>query len=317
VSIEIKPYENWMREQVVRLFEAEYQIEAGEFDLLFGRFYEHPFQRENCIRIVAVDETKVAGFQSFFYWPVMQSGQLIKAYQSGNSLVHPEYRGKGLFGKMLNYIHLPESGFDCELLIGFPVPASYGSFIRNKWLNPFDLQWFVKPLNPVLSVFSEPEKALSKSLGERKQSDFSADSALTFVAQEAAFDQYRFSYETGDFYRFSFRSGGEEAFFELKAQRRKKVIRELIIGKFLTSRAERAFILEAFSALEKEVKRASSFTVLSIAVNPQSALLTEVLKNRGFRHINKKIHFIAKGRVADEVNDWADWWMFRADIDTW
>lgn len=65
----------------------------------------------------------MAGFQSFFYWPVVVDGRLIRSYQSGNTLVHPDFRGQRLFARMLNYIHEPESGFNCELLIGFPSKA--------------------------------------------------------------------------------------------------------------------------------------------------------------------------------------------------
>ena len=148
----IQKYEDWMRPQIVALFNAEYGTVEQSFDQLFVNFYEHPFQLQHGIRIVALDGESVAGFQSFFYWPMMHGGIVIRAYQSGNSLVHPEYRGKGLFAKMLNYIHDEHSEFQFDVLIGFPVEASYNSFIRNGWLNPFNLQWHVKLSIQVIPV---------------------------------------------------------------------------------------------------------------------------------------------------------------------
>lgn len=313
----IQKYEDWMRPQVVQLFNMEYGIPIAEFDKLFGDFYEHPFQIENCIRIVAVDGDKVAGFQSFFYWPVVVDGRKLRAYQSGNSLVHPDFRGQRLFAKMLNYIHEPESGFNCELLIGFPVEASYNSFIRNGWHNPFNLQWYVKPLNPILSLFSTPENQLKGKWEERSLVDFGFDQRVAAVEQSGDFDRYRFNYEKGDFYRYHFEKNGKTAYFELKAQRRKSVIKELVIGKFLSSHLDQQFIIEAFNGLMMDVKRSAHFTMLSCAINPDSIELTEAMNVLGFRKIDRKIYFIAKGPVADQVKDWRNWWIYRSDIDTW
>ncbi|MFN5621625.1 MAG: GNAT family N-acetyltransferase [Flavobacteriales bacterium] len=313
----IQKYEDWMRPQVVRLFDMEYSTGESEFDRLFGSFYEHPFQREMCIRIVAVDGERVAGFQSFFYWPVMLRGRHVQAYQSGNSLVHPDYRGKGLFGKMLNYIHEPGSGFNCELLIGFPVEASYNSFMRNGWLNPFNLQWYIKPMNPLLSFLSNPEKQLQRAWGNRQQIDFACDKKGIAVAQLKAFDDYRMAYETGDFYRFSYTQDEKRAFFEMKAQRRKRVIRELIIGKMLFSHHDASFMREALRALVKEVRKCASFTMMSCAVNTSCESEKIALQALGFKIIERKIYFIAKGPLASGEQDWSSWWIHRSDIDTW
>ncbi|MFM9005637.1 MAG: GNAT family N-acetyltransferase, partial [Flavobacteriales bacterium] len=249
----IQKYEDWMRPQVVALFDMEYATGSEQFDRLFGQFYEQEFQRTRCIRIVAMDGERVAGFQSFFYWPVVMAGKELQSYQSGNSLVHPDYRGKGLFGKMLNFIHEPGSGFNAELLIGFPVEASYNSFMRNGWINPFNLQWYVKPLHPVRSFFSNPERQLRKAWGNREGQEFTAGTSLCYVAQRNDFDRYRFGYEQGDFYRFTVEHEGKTAYFELKAQRRKRILRELVIGKFLVSHPDHEFMQHALQALMREV----------------------------------------------------------------
>ena len=313
----IQKYEDWMRPQVVALFDMEYSTGAAQFDTLFGQFYEQEFQLRECIRIVALEGDTVAGFQSFFYWPIVMSGREARSYQSGNSLVHPDYRGKGLFGKMLNYIHEPGSGFNAELLIGFPVEASYNSFMRNGWKNPFNLQWYIKPMNPILSFFSSPELQLRKAWGNRSADDFTSDVSLVTVAQRADFDRYRYAYETGDFYRYTYEKEGKKAFFEMKAQRRKRIIRELVVGKFLTTNADEEFMRRAVQSLIEEVKRKANFTLISFAINNTAAGLKNVLTELGLRPIEKKIYFIAKGPVADNVTDWSNWWMFRSDIDTW
>jgi hypothetical protein len=103
----------------------------------------------------------------------------------------------------------------------------------------------------------------------------------------------------------------------MKFQVRKKVIKELVIGKFLVNTDDPQFMRESISALLKAVRRAAGFSFVSVAVNPLTQPLVESLEACGFRKINKSIYFIAKGELASSVNDWSNWWMFRSDIDTW
>ena len=76
--MEIKLYEDWMRPQVISLFVAEYGVDFSEFEQLFLKFYEAPYQQEHSIRIVTVEGEKVGGFQSFFYWPLRQDNKTIQ-----------------------------------------------------------------------------------------------------------------------------------------------------------------------------------------------------------------------------------------------
>lgn len=307
-----------MRQQVIDLFRMEYGADAQNFDTFFGQFYEHPFQVNDGIRIAATDGDKVIGFQSFFHWPIALHGQFTHAYQSGNSLVHPDYRGKGLFGKMLNYIHLEEAHLPHDLLIGFPVEMSYGAFMKNKWLNPFDLQWYIKPLHPIRSLLTQPETQLMRSpLGQRTPIDLPLASDLAGVQQSAAHDHYRFGYQNGPYFRFIFEDPRGRVLFELKAQRRKKVLKELILGKIVRTSSDRELLFEAYAALEKAIRSNASFSFLSIAINPLSDDWKALMARNRFRPIDKKIHFIAKGPLADRQQNWGSWDIFRADIDTW
>jgi hypothetical protein len=131
------------------------------------------------------------------------------------------------------------------------------------------------------------------------------------------FDHYRFGYEQGDFFRYTFQLDGKKAFIELKAQRRKRIIRELVIGKFLVSHAEPDFMRKALQSLVKEVNRVANFTLISIAVNNTSEGLLNAVTALGMKPIDKRIYFIAKGPEAERIQDWTHWWMFRSDIDTW
>ena len=155
MSYTIIPYESRMIEQVAQMFENQYGIKASEFEKLMLDFYEHPFQKDKCIRVVANEGDKIIGFQSFFYWPYLKNGKIYNSYQSGNSLVHPDYRGKGIFQSLLKNIEENSKSKGVDFLTGFPVEASYKSFIKTGWNNLLNLNWFVKIVNPLGFLFGD------------------------------------------------------------------------------------------------------------------------------------------------------------------
>ena len=315
--MEILAYQDWMRPQVVKMFVAEYGGSESEFEKLFVHFYESPFQKEKCIRIVAVEGDVVGGFQSFFYWPLRKGSETIRAWQSGNSLVQPNFRGKGLFAKMLDYIHLPESGFNAELLIGFPVEMSYNSFIRNKWKNPFDLRWYIKLGYPLRSILRFGSTHIQQSVFSRNTDSFNVMDNDIHVEHSTAFDSYRFAYQKGEYGRCVMEENGVKILIEFKIQIRKKIIRELVIGKVLFSNSQQHEKTILFDKALKRMGKALRPTLYSIAINENYQTLKECVESNGFKKHEKKIYFIAKGKVADNINDWGDWNLQRADIDTW
>jgi GNAT superfamily N-acetyltransferase len=314
--MDIVLYQTWMRAQIVELFAMEYGVSVSDFEHTFVAFYEHPFQEGQGVRIVALDGEKVGGFQSFFYWPVSGPFGTARVLQSGNSLVHPEFRGKGLFGKMLDYVEKPGSGVQFDYLIGFPVEMSFGSFMRKKWLNPFDLQWYVRPMRPVRALLSNPEKGLRRAFGERTPLDAAVTPGCYAIEQSAAFDTYRFGFQKDPLFRYTYRSGNNWALFELKLQRRKRVLTELVIGKIASSTSDKDWMEQALQGLINVVNRHTSVSMVSIAINPLAPSLNEAVQQAGFRKINRSIHFIAKGTKLEQM-DWSRWWVFRGDIDTW
>ena len=317
--MEILPYEDWMRPQVIQLFVDEYGVNFSEFEQQFIHFYESPFQKGKSIRIVAVEGKTVGGFQSFFYWPIQSGDKEISAWQSGNSLVSPAFRGKGLFAKMLDYIHQPESGFNAELLIGFPVEMSYNSFIRNKWNNIFNLQWYVKPGSPFLSLFRYGSTSVSSVVHPRTPYTFEVKDAIHRIQQSEGFDAYRFHYQKPNHLgRVQLTEGDLVCFAEFKIQIRKKVIRELVLGKVLFNRTEdheRCFSL--FQKVLKHLNKTLRPTIFSFSFNEKYAIARHIAQRAGFKKIDKHIYFITKGKLAETLTDASLWDIQRGDIDTW
>lgn len=322
LEIGIKAYEHWMKAQVAQLFSMQYGVPEQQFAALLENFYEHPYQRDHCIRVVACSGERVLGFQSFFFWPYTLNGKTFRSWQSGNSLVHPDCRGKGVFQRLLNFVEEQRAAHGIDFLMGFPVEDSYKSFMRNGWNNLLDLQWYVQPVSPLSLLVRDEHRGLAKTFSTSRAAD--ATHLLPHDAfrlhADAAFNAWRKHYaQDTTYYYHTFRQGSAEAQFTLKPQRRKTYLKELVVGDVATSSDDPAFIKAAFHDLRHAARRSRSVTLLSFAANPNHALFTgERMRSCGFRAIDKKIYFILKP-FADipALTDASRWMLFRSDIDTW
>lgn len=307
-----------MKKQVAGLFEMEYKVSVREFEEFMSRLYEHPYQAEKSIKIVAADGDKIVGFQSFFYWPYTYKDKIFNSYQSGNSLVHQDYRGKRLFARMLDFINNVELPLSVDFLMGFPVQASYNSFIKNKWNNLFDLQWYIKPLNPLAFLF--PGKRLERYLLKGNKENAAGFSSFVRLSEETGFRSWKAQLNNASYYQFRFEKEGKDILFDLKVQKRKRIITELVIGSIRYTDENSKFLGEAFEALVGKVKKAGCVSMLSYASNDlfQHPDIKQILVNNKFKKIDKKIYFIIKPlKPVMDIEHAGIWNAGRADIDTW
>ena len=312
-------YEDWMKPQIVKLFGDQYGIKEEDFSLLIDRFYEHPYQKNKCLRIVALDDKKVIGFQSFFYWPYNYASKIYNSYQSGNSLVHPDYRGKGIFQKLLNYIDNQQKELKIDFLMGFPVEDSFKSFIKNNWHNSLNLNWHVKIINPFGFLFS------LKNCSAHFQSEpvVLTDSILNNqfrLSSDASFEDWRNAYRnTIPTFFYNYSEGNKKITFYLKTNKRNKWLNELILGDIRSNTYEKEFITRALKKLRKKTFTCFSISIISIALNDHSnTIIQECLIKSGYRKIKKSIYFITKAFTEKElVEDPKNWVLYRGDIDTW
>jgi hypothetical protein len=292
LDLQIIPYENWMKEDVI--------------------------QKDRCIRIVALDNKKVIGFQSFFYWPYKYKSKVYNSYQSGNSIVHENYRGKGIFGKLLRYTDENKNNLGIDFLIGFPVEKSYNSFIKKGWLNSFNLTWSIKALSPLSIISSFNTTKLEKQLNN-KALHFTCDSNYVCLENSEEFQIYRSKYSKGIYLNHLYAKNDEQVHFSLKVNTRKKVIKELIIGNVHFTNFSDVLITEALNDLIGKVKKSKQITLISFAYPNNSMVYSQALKNNGFKVHDKSIYFICDD-IPSEINaeiEKGAFLTYRGDIDTW
>jgi hypothetical protein len=325
-SIQIIHYENWMLDQVIELFVSQYGVDAEEQKTVFRKFYEAPFQLMQGIRLVAIDGDKVCGFQSYFYWPYIYQGKLLRTFQSGNSLISENYRGRQIFARLLNFLtdekisNQPE----IDLLVGFPVDMSFGSFIRNKWNNPLDLQWFARLIHPysVLRAY-QPIHADWQFETEREEITQCYDKKIFSLSKDADFTEWRRNSSRDAVNQYLYlhhRDSNGSIRFDLKFQRRGR-INELVLGDVIRSSLSPDLISAGLKTLIKVTKAHSFIAILTIALNERSSDpgLLHAIKSCGFFKLRNRIHFIIKpiSNYFHECTDPCLWHLLRSDIDTW
>lgn len=306
---------------VVRLFTEQYGDSPAHRADHFGRLYDMPYQAASALRIVAVDGDHVCGAQSFFRWPYTLNGVEYNTFQSGGSLVDPNYQGQGIFGRLLRWIDENPSHFDGDFLVSFPGAPAYGSFVRNGWVDAAELGWFVRPVR----VGAGRKSDLRTSIGEHFATTGPEPAAEALpgslrLAQAHDFVEWRRQFHAAPQYHFDFASAAGSVRFDLQGSRRRGA-NELIIGDVRRSADDPALLTTAFRALIRSARERKAVDFVSIAcnlTNPDPAL-RKALRSALFVPLRRRIFFVVKTwkPVGFDPTDPKLWRIFRSDIDTW
>ena len=314
--MEVIPYKDWMFEQVIQLFVEEYGVDSNEFKSEFNGLYSHTFQKNKAFRIAVIDQDEVMGYTSFLYWPIRSSKkQILESYQSGNTIVGRNHRGKGVFSAILKALNDGFDSFNYDALIGFPVEASYHGFVRKGWSSPFKLNWYSKIANPLIALLSLPRFTNQKRDSSRNPKIDLSKFNGTETALDSVFQSFRKSIQKGVYLTESIPCEDDEIYFEIKYQVRKRILIEAILGK-VSKKSGTPF---SEQDLKKVIRHSNLFmrvSFFSIAIAEHFS--TEALEAIGFNRMkNRQIHFISKDGNRSFLQETKGISLGRADIDTW
>ena len=115
------------RERLLELFRAAYghSVSAGYWD---WEYLQNPSSDPEVI--VAVDNGRIVGARPFRFTEMWLGNKKVKTAQHCDTMVHPDYRGKGIFNKMGQFAigYLKDNGY--ALSYGFPAPISRPGFLK-------------------------------------------------------------------------------------------------------------------------------------------------------------------------------------------
>jgi len=304
-----------------QLYAAEYGGDAKDHIARFCKTYDHDFQKNREMRIVATQGDNLVGIQSLFFWPYTREGQTYNVLQSGNSIVAPQCRGQGVFGKILKeQDEILKQRKDVDFLIGFPVDASRGSFLKNGWLPLEGLSWRVRILNPLGFIIpAKPESVMDHlALQAEDEEILDCDPTKFRIANGPQFMEWRRSFRQEHELIVPVKVAGGRVSFRLKIEVRRKAP-VAIIGDVMSSTDDMVLITEAFSKLFRILKR-SGAAAAAVCYNPLAAISANAVMDRVFPFKTKKsVNVIVKPVRPNmpEIKNSKNWVLYRADIDTW
>ncbi len=319
-EISVEQYVDARRHEVLALLAEEYGGDENARSSRFSQFYEHSYQADYAIRLIATHNGQVAGFQSLFRWPYDWNGQTLNTLQSGNSIIATEWRGKGVFGRLLRKVDEVVASTNVDALVGFPVAASLGSFVRNGWLHLGDLSWYARPISPLSLLRPSAQGKLfnSRSYPVPETDRYRAVYSLSCNPDFRLWREVLLT--TNAHCCFTYEEADARVSFDLRLEQRGR-LKLLVIGGIAARSFEKALLKRAFGALIKAARRTGRISAILFAYNEacDGGNLKEVLPSCLFFKLKRKIHFIVKpvAYAEKELLDFANWRLFRHDIDTW
>ena len=297
-------------QSVVQLFADEYGTEP-EAEL--ARLQNSLKPEDDARALVAKIDNVVLGFQSYMPWEVCQAGTTTRCFQSGNSIVAPAARGKGLFAQLLT----ADAGLSPETpLFGFPVIASFQAFVRDGWTAPFRLESYVKPVLSRKSRDGTAQPPIPTSVNTRQV----PDGYVGFLCQEPPMRrQLRLSGEAAQ--TWLWQTDDQSMIFNYKL--RKAQLKGLSLGTLVqlggvsTLSDSRATLAEGVRSFLTMVGQQYGSCLVEFAVNSLSDQWPRVLDDLGFRWRRKAgCNFVVRNFGPEPV-PWNRWWVFRGDLDSW
>jgi len=140
-------------QEMVELAKSYY--DSGEIiseEYLNWQYCKNPFGYP--VYSIARCENKLIGQYLVIPFNYLYKNELIKGTLSLNTLIHPNFQGKGLFTKLAGSTYLKCIELNIAFTNGFPNPMSYGGFIRKlNFKEVGKCQLMLRPIRPFPFLF--------------------------------------------------------------------------------------------------------------------------------------------------------------------
>jgi len=139
------------------------------------------------------------------------------------------------------------------------------------------------------------------------------------MENSAQFVAWRASFSIEKKHYFNYSEQDMKISFQVKLQRRKRVLKELVVGYIFSNSEDAAFVERGFKAFFKHTKKIHFISLISVATNYANQGIYTKLIDKYFRKISNKIYFAVKPLTDHGSNflEAKNWFLMRADIDTY
>ena len=146
------------KEKLLDLFQASFG-EAVSAEYWDWKYLQNPFASSDPEVIVAVEDSKIIGARPFLLAEMWLGNEKVKTAQHCDTMVHPDYQGKGIFNRMEQFAirYLKDNGY--ALFYGFPGPMSRPGFLKQGYRIVSETENMFRVVHP--------QKLLSYKLGNK------------------------------------------------------------------------------------------------------------------------------------------------------
>jgi hypothetical protein len=104
--------------------------------------------RQSPLLVCAKDRNIVVSFNSWIPWEFVHNNNRYLGYQSGESATYEEYRGKGIWGRVLKYADGIAKERNIDFFFGFPSTMSYNAFYNAGYHPIGTFNYYLRLINP-------------------------------------------------------------------------------------------------------------------------------------------------------------------------
>ena len=246
-EIVIKEYDSGERNGCIELLKKTF---AGNDEATFKWRFEMN-SRKRPLLICATHNDRIISFNSWIPWEFSYNNNIYIGYQSGESATDINYRGRGIWSKVLKYADKLAFEWGIDFLFGFPSRMSYGAFYKAEYC-PISTKYFhVRTINPLKrrakgSVDFDPSYPFSSS--KLTQAD-----KITPIF-DYGYCKWRYEDNPKHFSIIAFEENNGTAIFFLRKKKWKGITELLLLDTQFNNYNER-FIDNSFKFLDKVFSR--------------------------------------------------------------
>ena len=166
----VRPFEPRDRNPLLSLYEQVFGRDRS-VDWFRWKYEDNPYADHVPI-VVAEDDGELVGCRAFFAQELRVDGTARIAFQPCDTMVHPEYRNRGLFSRMNEYAleRYAGSGRGPACCFNFPNENSKPGNLKHGWREIGTVPVYYRPQDPVGSVKALADDGDGRNGSERRPS---------------------------------------------------------------------------------------------------------------------------------------------------
>lgn len=146
------------------LYEISFEKRMSK-DYFTWKYVGNPFRIDRIPIIVAEHGNRLVGARSCVATRMMIGGKIVSALQPCDTMVHPEFKGRGVFTQMNEFAIKEFQGTDYKIFYNFPNKKSFRGNLKCGWQTINKIGWYWQMLDPEKVVNTVFDKYAFRKVG--------------------------------------------------------------------------------------------------------------------------------------------------------